>query len=385
LSKTIREALEEQERLILSPFATLSAMSKGRQVFEEECPLRPAFQHDRDRIIHSKSFRRLKHKTQVFLAPTGDHYRTRLTHTLEVSQIARTIAKALHLNEDLTEAIALAHDLGHTPFGHAGEAALHELMQDHGDFDHNIQGLRIVEQLEQRYPDVPGLNLTWEVREGIVKHTTAYDSADARDFEPNLRATLEAQVVNAADEIAYNAHDLDDGLRSGLLLPADLRGVHLWREACERAGICVESLDPMQRRRLVRTVIDTLTTDLLEHSAAQLAAHGIDSAQAARSHTESLIAFSPGQAERNAELRHTLFTKLYRHYRVMRMAIKAQRLLHALFQTFVANPVQLPSTVQRQVEQGGDPYRAVCDYIAGMTDRYALEEYRRLFDPEERT
>ncbi|MGQ9681907.1 MAG: deoxyguanosinetriphosphate triphosphohydrolase [Anaerolineae bacterium] len=385
MSFASREHLEENEYRLLAPYGFRSRESRGRAHAEPEHTYRTAFQRDRDRIVHSTAFRRLEYKTQVFVNYEGDHYRTRLTHTLETAQIARTIARALGLNEDLTEAIALAHDLGHTPFGHAGEAALHELMQDHGGFDHNIQGLRIVEQLEQRYPEVPGLNLSWEVREGIVKHTTAYDAADARDFEPNLRATLEAQVVNAADEIAYNAHDLDDGLRSGLLQPADLSGVYLWREACERAGLCVESLDPMQRRRLVRTVIDTLTTDLLEHSAAQLAAHGIDSAQAARHHAENLVAFSPTQAERNAELRHTLFTKLYRHYRVMRMAIKAQRLLHALFQTFIANPVQLPSAVQRQAELGGDPYRAVCDYIAGMTDRYALEEYRRLFDPEERT
>ena len=385
MSYASREYLEENEYRLLAPYGFKSRESRGRAHAEPEHAYRSAFQRDRDRIVHSTAFRRLEYKTQVFVNYEGDHYRTRLTHTLETAQIARTIARALGLNEDLTEGIALAHDLGHTPFGHAGEATLHELMQDHGGFNHNAQGLRIVEQLEQRYPGVPGLNLTWEVREGIVKHTTAYDAADARDFEPDMRATLEAQVVNLADEIAYNTHDLDDGLRSGLLLPADLCGVRLWQEACEKAGICVESLDAMQRRRLVRTVIDTVTTDLLEHSAAQLAAHAIDSPAAARRHPENLIAFSPQQAERNAELRHALFTKLYRHYRVMRMAVKAQRLLHALFETFIANPVQLPLAVQYQAQMSGDPYRAVCDHIAGMTDRFALEEYRKLFDPEERT
>jgi len=380
----IRERQEENELRLLAPYATRSQDSRGRVHAEAEHPYRTVFQRDRDRIVHATAFRRLEYKTQVFVNYEGDHYRTRLTHTLETAQIARTIARALLLNEDLTEAIALAHDLGHTPFGHAGETALHEIMQGHGGFNHNAQSLRLVEELEQRYPGFAGLNLTWEVREGIIKHTTAYDASDAHAYEPESRASLEAQVVNAADEIAYNAHDLDDGLRAGLILPAQLDGVRVWEETCARACVSPGALSDMDRHAVVRELINAEVTDLLQHSAGALAAEGIDSPQAARHRPSNLVGFSPAMSDKNHELRQLLQSRLYRHYRVMRMAVKAQRLVTALFNAFLEEPSQLPQSVQRRL-QGCEPHRVICDHVAGMTDRYALQEYRKLFDPEERT
>jgi dGTPase len=380
----LRERLEENELQMLAPYAVKSRHSRGRLYPEAEHPYRTAFQRDRDRIIHTTAFRRLEYKTQVFVNYEGDHYRTRLTHTLETAQIARSIARVLMLNEDLTEAVALAHDLGHTPFGHAGETALHAVMEGHGGFNHNSQSLRVVEYLERRYPAFPGLNLTWEVREGIVKHTTEYDACDARGYEPERRPTLEAQVVNAADEIAFNAHDVDDGLRSGLIEPGDLARVTIWRKVCERAGVSAEGSDELSWRSAIRELINMEVTDLVQSAAAALEAHGIDSPEAAREHPASLIAFSPAMGEMNSELRSFLQTHLYRHYRVVRMAVKAQRLVTDLFRTYVQEPTQLPNPIQARLQEG-DPYRVVCDYVAGMTDRFALEEYRRLFDPEVRT
>lgn len=379
-----RERLEENEFHLLAPYAVKSRNSRGRLYPEAEHDYRTAFQRDRDRIVHTTAFRRLEYKTQVFVNYEGDHYRTRLTHTIETAQIARTIARALMVNEDLTEAIALAHDLGHTPFGHAGETALHEIMQGHGGFNHNAQSLRLVEELEQRYPAFPGLNLTWEAREGIVKHTTAYDATDARGYEPELCASLEAQIVNAADEIAYNAHDLDDGLRSELIPPAALAGIAVWEEVCARIGASPEALGQMDRRRAIRELINTEVSDLLDASQQGLEQQGVDSPEAARRQPANLVRFSPEMAEKNGELRRFLRTNLYRHYRVMRMAVKAQRLVGELFQAYLAEPSQLPQATQRRLPKE-DPYRVVCDYVAGMTDRFALEEYRKLFDPEERT
>ncbi len=380
----LRERLEENELRLLAPYAVKSRHSRGRLYPEEEHPYRTAFQRDRDRIIHTTAFRRLEYKTQVFVNYEGDHYRTRLTHTLETAQIARSIARVLMLNEDLTEAVALAHDLGHTPFGHAGETALHAMMEGYGGFNHNSQSLRVVEYLERRYPAFPGLNLTWEVREGIVKHTTEYDACDAQGYEPERRPTLEAQVVNAADEIAFNAHDVDDGLRSGLIDPADLARVPIWREVCSRAGVSPEGSDETGWRAAIRELINTEVTDLVQSSARALEAHGIDCPEAARRCPTSLVAFSPEMSAMNSELRSFLQTHLYRHYRVVRMAVKAQRLVTDLFRTYVQEPTQLPNPIQARLQEG-DPYRVVCDYVAGMTDRFALEEYRRLFDPEVRT
>ncbi|MDI7275274.1 MAG: deoxyguanosinetriphosphate triphosphohydrolase [Anaerolineae bacterium] len=379
-----RERLEENELRLLAPYAVKSRESRGRVYAEVEHPYRTAFQRDRERIIHTTAFRRLEYKTQVFVNYEGDHYRTRLTHTLETAQIARSVARALMLNEDLTEAVALAHDLGHTPFGHAGEIALHAVMEGHGGFNHNSQSLRLVEHLEQRYPAFPGLNLTWEVREGIIKHTTEYDASEAEGYEPALRATLEAQVVNAADEIAFNAHDVDDGLRSGLIEPAELAQVGIWAEVCARAGISPDARDEMGWRCAVRELINAEVSDLVENSGRALQAHGIDTPEAARRHPRSLVVFSPGMDQMNSELRAFLQTSLYRHYRVVRMAVKAQRLLTELFDTYVQEPSQLPDPIQARLREC-EPYRVVCDYVAGMTDRFALEEYRRLFDPEVRT
>lgn len=379
-----REVLEGNECRLLAPYAVKSRESRGRAHAVPEHDYRTAFQRDRDRIVHTTAFRRLEYKTQVFVNYEGDHYRTRLTHTLEVAQIARTIARALLLNEDLTEAIALAHDLGHTPFGHAGEAALHEIMLEHGGFNHNAQSLRIVEELERRYADFAGLNLTWEVREGIVKHTTAYDSADAGDYEPERQASLEAQVVNVADEIAYNAHDVDDGLRAGLIDPRQLAGVRVWSHVCAGIGLSPVALSETDRRRAIRELINAEVTDVLRQSAEALTALAIDSPEAARRQPRNLIAFSAGMSARNQELRAFLYTRLYRHYRVMRMAVKAQRLVAALFDAYLQEPSQLPEATRLRLESG-NPYRVICDYVAGMTDRYALEEHRKLFDPEERT
>ncbi len=379
-----RERLEENEDRILAPYATRSRDSRGRHYPEAEHAYRTAFQRDRDRIVHTTAFRRLEYKTQVFVNYEGDHYRTRLTHTLETAQIARTVARTLMLNEDLTEAIALSHDLGHTPFGHAGEAALHDIMREHGGFNHNAQSLRQVEELEERYPGFPGLNLTWEVREGIVKHTTEYDAADARDYEPERRASLEAQIVNAADEIAYNAHDLDDGLRAGLIAPQELAEVRLWAEACARRHVTPDSPDEMDRRRVGRELINMAVTDLLDTASAALHEHGIASPEQARHHATNLITFSPAMSEKNAELRLFLRAHLYRHYRVMRMAVKAQRLIGELFDACMRDRSVLPEGVQARL-QSRDAHRVICDYVAGMTDRFALEEHRKLFDPEERT
>jgi len=379
-----RERLEQNEFQVLAPYAMKSRESRGRQHPEPEHAYRTAFQRDRDRIIHTTAFRRLEYKTQVFVNYEGDHYRTRLTHTIETAQIARTVARALMLNEDLTEAIALAHDLGHTPFGHAGEAALDDILREHGGFNHNAQSLRQVVELEQRYPGFPGLNLTWEVREGIVKHTTEYDATDARDYEPNRRATLEAQIVNAADEIAYNAHDVDDGLRAGLILPQDLVGIRVWEEACQHAGAQPATLTEMQRRVVVRELINIEVTDLVNTSGANLTAHDIRSPEQARLHPTNLLTFSPEMAEKNRELRTFLHRHLYRHYRVMRMAVKAQRLIRQIFDAYLRDPSVLPESVRARFDEQ-DPYRVVCDYIAGMTDRFALEEHRKLFDPQERT
>ena len=379
-----RERLEENEAVLLAPYAVRSRDSRGRVHPEAEHPYRTAFQRDRDRIVHTTAFRRLEYKTQVFVNYEGDHYRTRLTHTIETAQIARTIARALMLNEDLAEAIALAHDLGHTPFGHSGEAALNEVMHEHGGFNHQAQSLRLVERLEERYPGFPGLNLTWEVREGIIKHVTEYDAADACDYEPEHCPSLEGQAVNAADEIAYNAHDLDDGLRSGLISPQDLAGIRVWDQVCARIGTTPGLLTEMDRRRAIRELINTEVSDLVVSCDRALAAEGILSLAAVRRAGRNLMAFSPEMAEKNRELRDFLYSHLYRHYRVMRMQTKAHRLVVDLFRAFLAEPSQLPGAVQQRCRQG-DPHRAVCDYVAGMTDRYAVEEYRKLFDPEERT
>ncbi len=405
---TIREELEKTELKVLSPQACFSARSQGRVRPEAPHVLRTDFQRDRDRIIHSKSFRRLKHKTQVFLSPFGDHYRTRLTHCLEVSQIARTIAKALRLNEDLTEAIALGHDLGHTPFGHAGEAALQDLMAAHGGFEHNRQSLRLVDLLEERYPAFPGLNLTYEVREGLAKHRTTHDRPPpdddlAREFPLALAPSLEAQAINAADAVAYDNHDLDDGLSAGIIAEADLKGIALWREAAKAGGgpRRARRLEPkLRRRQAIHQLINLMVSDLIENSARLIEAQGVRSLAGVRRHGEPLVRFSAAVEARRRELEDFLRENFYEHFRIKRMAQKARMFVEALFQEYLRHPRLLPSEHQALIrpEDLGPPragrrsapgpgetlQRAVADYIAGMTDSFAQQEYKRLFFPFER-
>jgi len=376
----IREEFEEFEAGHLAVYAARSRESRGRVYPEEEHPYRTVFQRDRDRIIHTTAFRRLEYKTQVFVTFEGDYYRTRLTHTIEAAQIARTIARALRLNEDLAEAITLAHDIGHTPFGHAGEQVLAELMRDHGGFNHNTQTMRLVEKLERRYPEFPGLNLTWEMREGIIKHETEYDRSDASGYEPELRPTLEAQVVNVADEIAYNTHDLDDGLRSDMLRPQDLSGLALWEEA---RRVVSAPWSEMTRHHLIRHLINRQVTDVVDATARRLAQVQPQSLDDIRRYPTILVAHSDEMRAKNRQLKDFLMQNLYRHYRVMRMSSKAQRILRELFTAYVNEPSQLPDTARERLQEDPLP-RVVCDYLAGMTDRYAVEEHQKLFDPSER-
>ncbi len=378
-----REHLEDLEAGNLAPYALRSGQSRGRAFPDHEPAYRTAFQRDRDRIIHTTAFRRLEYKTQVFVISEGDHYRTRLTHTLEVTQIGRTLARALGVNEDLTEAICLGHDLGHPAFGHSGERTLNDLMANHGGFDHNRQTLRLVEKLERRYPDWPGLNLTWEVREGLVKHETEYDVSDAGGYEPALACSLEGQIANVADELAYTAHDLDDGLRSGLLSPFALQDVTLWQELTQGLDLdpCAE-LAKLDRHRLIRALIGRGVTDAARETARRIREEEIDSEARLRARGVPIIGFSEPVAARLRELRTFLYEQLYRHWRVVRMAAKAERMLRALFDAYITEPAQLPDTVQVRLAGATEPMqRLICDYIAGMTDRFALEEYARLFDP----
>ncbi len=377
-----REVLEDLEERHLAPYAMKSGRSRGRVYPDKEPSYRTAFQRDRDRILHTTAFRRLEYKTQVFVYYEGDYYRTRLTHTLEVCQIGRTIARALGLNEDLVEAISLAHDLGHPAFGHAGEETLAELMTASGGFNHNTQSLRIVEVLEERYPDFPGLNLTWEVREGIIKHETIYDRSDASGYDPDLRPPLEAQIVNVADEAAYTAHDLDDGLRSGLLQPEDLQGLALWEGVLRSLDLAGQPFDAMARYRAVRRLIGLAVGDLVHATAQRLEEAGVGSVKDVRNHPDLLVGHSPEMAAQNRELKGFLYENLYRHWRVMRMQTKAAWFIRQLFQAYTSQPGILPPVVRERIEQDG-LQRAVCDYIAGMTDRFALQEYRRLFGPFE--
>ncbi len=377
------EKLLELEDQRLAPYAMRASETRGREFPEPESAYRTPFQKDRDRVLHTTAFRRLEYKTQVFVNYEGDYYRTRLTHTLEVAQVARSLARALGLNEDLAEVVALAHDLGHPPFGHAGEQILADLMKDHGGFDHNRQSLRIVTWLEQRYPGFRGLNLTWEVREGIVKHETVYDQPSAAGYEPQLRPTLEAQIVNLADEIAYNAHDLDDGLRSGLLRPTQLNEVELLAELAAELEIEPELLGEFERRVLIRELLGWMITDVINATDAALESAGVASLDDVRRYPAPLARYSKTAAAKMAGLRKFLYDNLYRHYHIVRQVAKARNVLERLFQAYTEMPEMLPPGVRRAVAEEG-LHRAVCDYMAGMTDRYALEEYARLFDPYRR-
>lgn len=375
-----RTMLEDLEDKALAPYGMRSKHTKGRAYLDNEPEYRTAFQRDRDRILHTTAFRRLEYKTQVFINYEGDYFRTRLTHTLEVAQIGRTLARALGANEDLVEAICLAHDLGHSPFGHSGETALNRLMKDHGGFDHNKQSLRIVTELEQRYPEFPGLNLTWEVREGMVKHESEYDVADARDYDPSLRGNLETQIANVADELAYTTHDLDDGLRSGMVTPHMLDGIALWEILKETYKWRGPILDDMERHRMIRQLVGLLVTDMVEATHARLQSSGVKSPLDTQKMSTNVIGYSDEMRRRNRELKDFLFQKLYRHYRVVRMQVKAERIIASLFAAYCAEASILPTHVQKMTPVRGLE-RTVCDYIAGMTDRFAVEEHARLFDP----
>ena len=377
-----RQQLEELEDQFLAPYGLRSKDSKGRKYPEDEPDYRTVFQRDRDRILHTTAFCRLEYKTQVFINYEGDYYRTRLTHTLEVAQIGRSIARALGANEDLVETICLAHDLGHPPFGHSGERELAKLMLDFGGFDHNRHSFRIVTQLEKRYPEFDGLNLSWEVLEGIVKHETEYDISDAEDFNPNLRGHLEAQIANVSDELAYTAHDLDDGLRSGLITPNQLSGISLWEVINESIGRRrTDGLDELTRHRLIRRLINIEVTDLVQSSDRMIRRSNIRSVEDLQKLPYNVVGFSEDMHRRNRELKDFLFENLYNHYRVVRMAVKAERIIQNLYEAFTAEPTILPDNFQGDIDQMGLE-KTVCYYIAGMTDRYAINEHQKLFDPE---
>ena len=374
-----RQRLEFLEDQALASFGIRSRRTRGRAFAEDEPRYRTVFQRDRDRILHTTAFRRLEYKTQVFVIYEGDYYRTRLTHTLEVAQIGRTVARALGANEDLVEAICLAHDLGHPPFGHAGEASLDRWMADDGGFDHNRQSLRIVTELERRFPEFPGLNLTWEVREGIVKHETEYDVADAQGYDPELRGHLEAQIANAADELAYSAHDLDDGLRSGLITPTQLGALRIWRRLKEQLGTDSDPLEDLDRHRVIRRLIGQEADDLLAQTSSNLAAAGVTSFQDVQRLPRNVVEYSAARKDETRELKDFLYQNMYRHPHVLAMQAEAERTVAALFGAYTAHPELLPEEALLRVDRVGLP-RAVCDYIAGMTDRFATQERQRLAD-----
>ncbi|WP_224957028.1 deoxyguanosinetriphosphate triphosphohydrolase [Geomonas subterranea] len=374
------------ERSDLAGYAATSTTSRGRRYQEDFRDNRPAFERDRDRIIHCAAFRRLEYKTQVFVNHEGDYYRTRLTHSLEVAQIGKGIARRLGLNEELTEALALAHDLGHTPFGHTGEEVLNRLMEGCGGFEHNLQSLRVVDELEERHPGYNGLNLSWEVREGIAKHSSPYDSPAPifAEFLPGTVPTIEAQLINFADEIAYNNHDIDDGLKSGYINLSQLKKVDLWNEVHE--GIVARYPDIDVERGVCQTVsalIGVLINDLVHTTAENLAKLKIETQEDLRRVNVPVVCFSPAMTERNAQLKRFLFQNLYRHYKVERMRVKAERYLAELFEVYLKHPTLLPMKHQLKMEREGRE-RVICDYIAGMTDRFALDEFKRLFEPYER-
>lgn len=374
------------ERPDLAPYACKSIESRGRRYPEATSDPRPVFERDRDRIIHCAAFRRLEYKTQVFLNHEGDYYRTRLTHSLEVAQIGTAIARRLRLNADLTEALALAHDLGHTPFGHTGEEVLNQLMQGFGGFEHNYQSFRVVDQLEERYPEFDGLNLSWEVREGILKHSTPHDlpTTILDEFLPGVVPSIEAQLINYADEIAYNNHDIDDGLKSGYLTLELLKGVELWQRMSSRVRERYPAID--DKRLVARTVsalIGMQITDICETAWANIQQQGIGSLDDLRRVNRVLVHFSPQVEQENLALKKFLKEQLYRHHKVDKMRVKAEHVLSRLFETYVKRPNLLSPKYRRRVEQNGVE-RTVADYLAGMTDRYALDDYKTLFETFER-
>jgi dGTPase len=374
------------ERPDLATYAAKSSDSAGRRFVEEFRDNRPAFERDRDRIIHCAAFRRLEYKTQVFVNHEGDYYRTRLTHSLEVAQIGKAVARVLRLNEELTEALALAHDLGHTPFGHTGEEVLNRLMEGFGGFEHNHQSLRVVDELEERYPGFNGLNLSWETREGIIKHKSPYDQPAEfmADLMPGTVPTIEAQLINFADEIAYNNHDIDDGLKSGLISLEQLEKVELWSEVYHEIVGKHPALDPERRKlQTISALIGLLIKDLCATTRRNIEHFRIESIADLRVVNRQVVSFSTEILRKNSKLKEFLITNLYRHHKVERMRVKAERYLAQLFEAYVKHPTLLPRKYVRKMDQV-ERERVICDYIAGMTDRFALDEFKRLFEPYER-
>jgi dGTPase len=374
-----RSELEQRERQTLAPFAQLSAETRGRIFPEEPALWRTDYQRDRDRVIHSRAFRRLEYKTQVFLNGRGDHFRTRLTHTMEVAATTRSIARALRLNEDLAETIALAHDLGHSPFGHKGEEVLNKLMRGNGGFEHNKQSLRIVEELEQRYPDFRGLNLTWEVREGLMKHERSFIVPGPTGFAARS-TSLEAQVANLADELTYASHDLDDGMEAGLLSEDKLRrDVKIFGEAWKHVRKEHGDLpDELRRHFIVRSIIDWQVQDVVENSEKQILDAGVKSADDVRKQTRPLIQHSPERRKLNAELRKYLYANFYLSDGVSGPNQRAGRMLEELFRYYLLHPKEIGEGAQKRARKAGW-HRAICDYLSGMTDRYAINDYQRIF------
>ena len=373
--------LLRKEEIIIAPYGTHSKDTRGRLYPEEEHGYRGCYQRDKDRILHTTSFRRLEYKTQVFVNDEGDYYRTRLTHTLEVAQIGRTLARSLGGNEDLSEAICLAHDMGHPPFGHSGEAVLAKKMVNHGSFNHNRQTLRIVTKLEKRYNGFNGLNLSYETLEGIAKHETEYDTMGDMDFNPNLRGSLEAQIANMADETAYSAHDLDDGLRSGLLTLEMVEKLDIWRLISDNLHFAETKLSDLDRHRFINALTSMEVDDIVEHTLQLIQKNRIESVSDLVHMPYNIVSNSESTVAMNRELKDFLFHNMYQHYRVMRMSAKADMILSRLFDTFLTNPMLMPTHIQESVNEKGLEV-AICDYIAGMTDRYATEQYKKLFDPD---
>ena len=372
--------LEARERDFLAPHAQRSGESRGRVHAEEPPRWRTEFQRDRDRVIHSRAFRRLEYKTQVFLNGSGDHLRTRLTHTMEVAAISRNIARALRLNEDLAETIALAHDLGHPPVGHKGEGMLNRLMKDHGGFDHNRQSLRVVEVLERKYPRFEGLNLSWEVREGLAKHETGFDVPPGGAPFPQHQASLEAQIANLADEITYYSHDLDDGLESGLLDERRLlKEVEVWSRAARAVKREFGALpDESRRYYTIRQIIDQQVSDVVANTEKRILEAGVRSADEVRSHRRKLVQYGPERKRQNQELRRYLYRNLYYHPVVAEPNNRAIRMLAEVFNAYLQHPREIGETSRRRIRSDG-LHRAVCDHIASMTDRYLIQEHHRLF------
>ncbi|HUU90715.1 MAG TPA: deoxyguanosinetriphosphate triphosphohydrolase [Phycisphaerae bacterium] len=378
-----RRDFEARELRELAPYAAKARETQGRVHPEPEHEYRTAYQRDRDRVVHSTAFRRLEYKTQVFLTHEGDFFRTRLTHTMEVAQIARTLARALNLNEDLTEAVALAHDLGHTPFGHSGEEALRELMADHGGFEHNRHGVRIIDYLEHPYPQFRGLNLTWEVREGIAKHATQYDHPAAEGFD-DAPPPLEGQAVEIADSIAYDSHDLDDALAMGIISAGDLEHLAIFEQAAADFEKTLADLSPDQRiRRIAKLLIDLMVSDVIGGAEREIADAGVKGVADVRAARRRLVHLSPDLEAKARELEAFLMDRVYRNYRVARMTTKAKRFITKIFEAYQTNPDQLRPDYRRRADTEGLE-RVIADYIAGMTDRFAQDEYQRLYEPFER-